>query len=204
MNLDNFYKHKTPDGFHTWCKECNRKQSSNWQKTNPKKHAKLKNRYYHDGRSTHWQKQNGINRRLNGKQKEWQQSNPDKCRYYSSKHSNKKHIMTTKEWEANKKYFIHRCAYCGLAIEDHWVQVRGNWQLGDFHKEHVIDDGRNDIKNCVPSCKSCNSEKHTSTLNQWYNPSNPKYTQERYYRIYIWMRYDYKKYIEPKKKNITR
>lgn len=131
----------------------------------------------------------------------WQRENPNKLQSYSVTRKNKKHIMINKEWEACKKYFIHRCAYCGLKIEEHWIVFRGNLKLGDFHREHVIEDGRNDIKNCVPSCKSCNSEKGQMTLNEWYNPSNPKYNRERYYKIYTWIRFDCKKYIQPKKKN---
>lgn len=133
-------------------------------------------------------------------QKKWLKENPDKARENTKKYSNKKHKISTSEWEACKKYFNHRCAYCGLAIEDHWVKITGNWQLGDFHKEHVIHDGRIDLKNCVPSCKSCNSSKHEDTLNHWYNPSNPRYSQERYHRIYLWIRYDCKAYIKSKKK----
>jgi len=70
----------------------------------------------------------------------------------------------------------------------------------DLHKEHLIDDGRNDLKNCVPSCKSCNSEKHIDTFNQWYNPSNPKYSREKYLKIYNWIRFECKKYIQKKKR----
>ncbi|RNB59424.1 hypothetical protein EDM57_04590 [Brevibacillus gelatini] len=73
----------------------------------------------------------------------------------------------------------------------------------DLHKEHVIHDGRNDLKNCVPSCRSCNSEKNTRTLNDWYNKNNPKYTYERYFRIYQWMRYDCLKFIKKKRKKKT-
>jgi hypothetical protein len=69
----------------------------------------------------------------------------------------------------------------------------------DLHKEHLIDCGRNDLKNCVPSCKSCNSEKHTDSLNNWYNSNNPKYTVEKYLKIYLWIRFECKKYIKRKR-----
>jgi hypothetical protein len=68
-----------------------------------------------------------------------------------------------------------------------------------LHEEHVIDIGRSDLKNCIPSCKSCNSKKHKSTLNQFYNETNPDYTYDRYYKIYQWLIFDYKNFIKPKR-----
>ena len=35
-----------------------------------------------------------------------------------------------------------------------------------------IDDGKNDLSNCIPSCESCNSSKNIKTLNNWYNHEN--------------------------------
>lgn len=76
----------------------------------------------------------------------------------------------------------------------------------DLHREHVDDDGSADLDNCVPSCQSCNSEKHTSTLDDWYNSSNYKFEQWRYDKIIKWITEDYKKYIEdkPAKRKYTR
>jgi hypothetical protein len=69
----------------------------------------------------------------------------------------------------------------------------------DFHKEHVIHEGKDNLSNCVPACQSCNDKKWKFTLNEWYNSSNPVYTYERYHKIYLWLRYDYKKYIQKRK-----
>jgi len=63
-----------------------------------------------------------------------------------------------------------------------------------------IDNGKNDLRNCVPSCYSCNSQKNKKTLNEFYNPENPNYTYEQYYKIYQWIRYDYKNHILPKRR----
>lgn len=156
----------------------------------------MKNEYYHSGKSTHWQKQSGIDRRLNGKTKEWRQANPEKCRGYVEKYSNhKKHKIATSEWEACKKYFNHRCAYCGLEIEEHWVNIRGEIKLGDFHKEHLDHNGSNDLSNCVPSCKSCNSEKHEKIFEEWYSKDNLKFSEERLDKINKWINNDYKHFI---------
>ena len=73
-------------------------------------------------------------------------------------------------------------------------------KLYDFHKEHVVDEGKNDLRNCIPSCNKCNSQKNTNSLNNWYNITNPNYTYERYCKIYQWIRYDHKKYIMPKRR----
>ena len=53
----------------------------------------------------------------------------------------------------------------------------------------------NDLSNCVPSCKQCNSQKHTDSLEEWYNEDNIKYSKRRFNRIHKWLDGDYKKYI---------
>jgi endonuclease I len=73
----------------------------------------------------------------------------------------------------------------------------------DLHKDHVIPDGRNDLKNCVPACHSCNSSKGDLSLNTWYNKNNPVYAYDRYIKIYKWIRFDCRKFIrkkQPKRK----
>jgi hypothetical protein len=113
---------------------------------------------------------------------------------YNKNRREKNHKITEKEWYNCKLYFNFRCAYCGKTWEDNFVETGK-----DLHKEHVIDEGRNDIKNCVPSCNTCNTQKNTKTLNEWYNTNNSIYSYERYLKIYQFMRYDYKKYIHKKK-----
>jgi NAD-dependent DNA ligase len=60
----------------------------------------------------------------------------------------------------------------------------------DFHKEHVEHNGNNDITNCVPSCKSCNSSKHVSDLEEWYTPDNSIYCEQRLIKIKHWLSQD--------------
>jgi len=126
-------------------------------------------------------------------------NNKDKTRGYTQKRKVKNHKISKKEWIACKLYFGNCCAYCGLPLNKHTRIYAGKIQKCDLNKEHVIDDGRNDIKNCIPSCGSCNFSKHKKTLNEFYNPTNKDYTYERYYKIYMWLRYDCKKYIQKKK-----
>lgn len=170
------------------CKRCVIGDTLKWMEDNPAKY--LKNRRRHDDKEERKERKKIINRNRaeSGKYLEWQQNNKDKVKVYSQKRwSNKKHNIPEKEWIRCKEYFDYLCAYCGMSEVNH--KKRYKQQL---HKEHVIHDGRDDIKNCVPSCKSCNGSKHVKTLNEWYNKMNPDYSYERYLKIYQWIRYDYK------------
>jgi len=136
--------------------------------------------------------------------KEWRKNHPEQLSIYNKKHTNKSHRISQKEWDCCKGYFKNQdgescCAYCALTEREN--KERYNQQL---HKEHVIHSGKDNLTNCVPSCKICNSEKHTASLNSWYNKSNHSYSRERYLKIYQWIRWDCKKYItkkRPKQKN---
>lgn len=65
----------------------------------------------------------------------------------------------------------------------------------DFCKDHYINDGANDLSNCIPLCKSCNGSKRSYDFDKFYNASNPDFVQERYNKILKWINEDYKKYI---------
>jgi len=53
-----------------------------------------------------------------------------------------------------------------------------------LHKEHVDDNGANDLSNCVPSCQSCNSTKNLKTLEEIIELKIiEKFTQEKYNKI---------------------
>jgi hypothetical protein len=112
--------------------------------------------------------------------------------------------MSKREWISCKSYFINEngawcCAYCGLPIEEHFKTYNGELKNVDFHKEHVIHNGADDLSNCIPSCQSCNCQKWEFQLEEWYNESNPNFTQERLNKIYKWLQFDYKLYIEEHK-----
>lgn len=167
------------------CKECVAKASMKWERDNPRRHREIVRRRD----SVEWRKERKriINRERaeSGKYLEWQRNNKDKIREYRVRYGSKKHVISEDEWVRCKDYFDFSCAYCGMSETTH--RKTFNQQL---HKEHVVHDGRDDIKNCVPSCKSCNGSKYNKPLNEWYNSSNPNYTRERYLKIYQWMRYD--------------
>lgn len=196
--LDFFYKQKinTKNGvgykLTSYCKECQKKQSNKWISGNRERHNETQLKYFRT--------EKGRNTRYPEKEKQrlrkWQIENPERIKGYSEKRSqNKTHNISTKEWEECKKYFNHRCAYCELKIECHFIQHRGKTILGDFHREHLIHDGENDLSNCVPSCKSCNSSKGESKFEEWHR-FNEDITLESKMKIYTWINYDYKKFKE--------
>jgi hypothetical protein len=184
------------------CKECVKEKSREIKFKN-KEHvheqykqyyAKDKQRYKDN--SKRWKKENPDKNKEYGKNFRESEDNKDKLKGYSEKRKVKNHKISNKEWKACKEYFNDSCAYCGIHISDHFNTYAGELKLFDFHREHVDDQGANDLSNCVPSCKSCNSEKHTSTLSDWYNLDNPKYSLEREAKIFKWLDSDYKLYIK--------
>jgi len=182
------YKYKLP------CKECSKKKQleysrnpdnmkiqkvrhAKWHKKNKDKEAENKRRLVGNN-PEHYKKYRQEYRRLN----------PDKMKgYREERAAHKSHSITKDEWELCKSYFDYSCAYCGLD------EMKAKEMYGNvLHREHVIHEGRNDLKNCVPSCKSCNSQKSMYTLNKWYNSNNPKYDYARYHKIYLWLKQDHK------------
>lgn len=207
-----YYKNKSnkEKGFQGECKECGRVRSlkrkwENIEDVNRKHAIWYSARLQNDPEFREKHRQRAQKARDRGYYRNYYQRPEVKARDYSGKRmKNKKHLITDVEWTNCKEYFDNRCAYCGLPIEEHLVKYRGVLKLQDLHKEHVVENGKNDLSNCVPSCQVCNSRKNIKSLNNWYNINNISYTYERYYKIYIWLRYDYKKYIKQKKikKNI--
>jgi hypothetical protein len=68
-----------------------------------------------------------------------------------------------------------------MKLEDH-----KNIYNQDLHKEHVIYDGANDLSNCVPSCKVCNSLKWQYELESWYKKQD-FYDEYKLQKIYDWV-----------------
>lgn len=200
-NEEYFYKIKTGDGLYPYCKTCHKQKSAKYIEENKEWYKEYQRKYYKNDPDI---KKNNYKR--------WRSNNEDHVKEYQSdyrksehgkeyyknhrikRNENKRHRITLKEWDACRLYFDYRCAYCGMTYEEHYEK-----EGQDLHKEHVIEGGKNDLRNCIPSCKSCNSTKHIYSLNTWYNKDNPRYSRERYLKIYYWLRYEHKKYLEKKK-----
>lgn len=180
------------------CKECTKKRSrahvtkpENWKK-NLENRRRRENR---DKENAYYRRRIAEDEELKEKyrnyRKEYRQKNKDKIKIYNA--NKESHKISKSEWNNCKKYFNYKCAYCG--IEEHRAKLIYNQY---FHKEHVIPDGRNDLKNCVPSCRQCNILKNRMSLNRWYNNKNPNYTYDRYRKIYEWLKFDCHKCLEQK------
>lgn len=223
--IEYFYMHnksKPEKGYQSECKVCAIKRSRENQLNNPERSKELKHKHYINNFDLWYEKRK--ERKENDLEKyqqdelTWRRKNKDKVRQHSLNHrQHKTHEITDNEWIACKEYFKDKdrdycCAYCGLKIQDHFRNYLDDIQYMDLHKEHVDDNGSNELENCVPSCQSCNSSKSEYKLEEWYNPNNDRrggevFSQERLDKIIKWVTEDYKQYVEDKPKlpySITR
>ncbi len=81
---------------------------------------------------------------------DYRRENPDRYRIYENNYRAKAgNPLMESQWEAIKKVYRYRCAYCGrkgkLLTQDHIIAVSKG--------------GVTEIGNIVPACKSCNSSK---------------------------------------------
>lgn len=180
----------------SWCKECQKERAKKYQKENWDKAKKAqsdwrsRNQEYARKRFKNWRDENIEH--INDYQSKYYENNKEKFKTYGVNRRNKNHNITKQEWKDCKEYFNNECAYCGLTYEQHKKLYKE-----DLHKEHVVYDGLDDLSNCVPACKNCNSQKWEFELDYWYNKENPVFTEERYTKIIKWTEEDYSKYIKP-------
>ena len=72
-----------------------------------------------------------------------------------------------------------KCAYCGKDLDIDSATI-----------DHILPKfkgGHNVKSNMLCSCSKCNRSKGSSLLEEWYNPSNLHYTEERLGKIKHWM-----------------
>ena len=173
-----FYKNdkNSIDGLHPRCKKCEiinareiqlrnhedyKAYLKQWKLDNPNYMPNYNKMYYAENTDKFYEK---LAR--------WQKENPERSNYYRQK--KRHHTINKEEWESCKNYFNHSCAYCGLPIDEHINRIKDGFRLEDLHREHVDDQGVNDLSNCVCSCKSCNSEKGSYGFDDWYCEDNHK------------------------------
>ena len=195
--LEYFYYHEknTTDYLHPNCKKCGVIKADIWKKDNPEKYkeimikveAKPSRKRDNRGRAT--------KQRLAGKQKIWQRNNPEKLKQYTLNH--RQHDITESEWRSCLKVFNNTCAYCGLPYEQHIVQRNGKYIVMNLHKDHVDHEGYNDLRNAIPSCRSCNDKKWAFPMEEWYREQE-YFTEDRLNFINWWVNEGYKEYIENK------
>jgi hypothetical protein len=214
MNGGNFGINRgNKDGFNELCKKCQKEINHRNYINNREDRLRKSNEYKKDHKEL-YQIYNRIHHqeqkeRLNARTKTWHDKNREYVsewikdwrktehgRTIANMHSrnrqqNKTHKISKKEYENCKDYFDDSCAYCGMPEELH--KELFNQQL---HKDHADPNGSNDLSNCIPSCKICNSEKHDSKWDEWYTPNNKHYEEEKYNKIEQWLNEEYKKYIK--------
>lgn len=199
--IEYFYmrnKSKPERGFNSECKECSREKAKNYQRGCKEEQKERFNEWYLKNQKRNYER--GCKWKENNKEyyteihKQWLNDNKDKVKEYNEKRLHKKHKINKNEWKYCKEYFYNSCAYCGLSELEHRRLYKE-----DLHREHVDHEGANDLSNCVPACKKCNSSKHKAILEEWYNINNPNFTDERYNKIMKWINEDYKQYIQPPK-----
>jgi len=191
-------KNKPERGFSSECKKCVIIRSDKIQKDNPERTKYYKDSHYYKNIDIWVDRQRIYNKEHAGqiaaKEKEWAKNNPDKMKKYAKNRYHKNHDISDKEWIACQEYFNYTCAYCGKTLEQQYEQNKHQ-----FHKEHVDHEGHNDIRNCVPACTNCNSTKKEKTIEYLFNINIiPTFTQDKYEKINLWCKEDYKQYIEEK------
>lgn len=179
-------KSKPEKGFKAECKKCSIAASGKHQKDNPEQYYwyKRKNQLGEQWKINNRECQRRL--RQSGKKREYFRNNTDKTKIYNSNRKLKNHKINISEWIACKEYFENACAYCGLTENEHKEMY--NEQL---HKEHVINNGEDNLSNCVPACKVCNSSKWKFNLENWHR-EQLFFTEERLKKIYEWLNDDYK------------
>lgn len=181
--------------FSSKCIKCNKENAKNRILNNRDSH--LKSLKINNARPETKEKVRvcGIRYRSGEKYGVWKDENAYRFKIYSGRH--RIHDITESEWRSCLNVFANTCAYCGLPIEQHIVKRNGKYIIMKFHKEHVDDDGYNDLRNAVPACRHCNSSKHTSSLEDWYL-KDKSFSIDRYIKILWWTNEEYKEYIEEK------
>jgi len=199
--LEYFYSNKISktDGLNTWCKRCSSKKAQQNQNSDPLRYMGYRLKY---------QKTEKGNKVLQSELKilrdagyfdEYYADHPIQHKGYREKRKVKEYDINEKEWRYCRDYFKNEqgewcCAYCGLPASQHYIIHNKKRMLGNFHKEHAIDKGANDLRNCVPSCVSCNSRKHNSDFGDWYKEGNPIFDINKLNKILKWLNEDWKQF----------
>lgn len=176
-----FYWDSKNSIYYAKCKQCHKIVKENWRKSHLDKQASYQSKYYWNNpeRSKAWIKAYRQTDKYKQWFKLWRKENIIKL---YKKHNARMNFMRSLEysfsleqWEECKKYFNHRCAYCGDEVKltkDHYIPVVLG---GIFTKDNII-----------PACITCNKSKQQKIFDEWY-PKQSFYNEDRLNRIKIYL-----------------
>lgn len=82
--------------------------------------------------------------------------------------------LTKEQRETLKQKYEGHCAYCGEVLGDRWdadhfIAVRRNWVVKNGKNVYTdCENPENDtIENMMPSCKPCNNDKSSLSIEAW-------------------------------------
>lgn len=202
--LEYFYlknKSKPKMGFSPACRKCSTKASVDRYAKNPEPIREYANTYRAENIDKcindikQWRADPQNHNKKREYEIEYYNKYPEKHKLYNQNH--RIHDITEAEWRSCLKVFNNECAYCGLPQDKHIIIRNGQYIKMVFHKEHVDDDGYNDLRNAIPSCRYCNSHKHKFEMEEWYKQQK-FFNEVRYNKIIWWTTEGYKDYIDDK------
>ena len=165
------------DGLVNDCKECVKKRTQKHYKKNREEKREYNKKYYHDNREYHaeYYHDNREEKLEYGRShykenreyysefmKKYHLENPEAIRFNNQRRKARMaelpHTLTVEEWDETLEYFNNECAYCGDSESG----------LAQEHVIPVSKGGPYTQENIIPACKSCNSSKHVTELEEWY------------------------------------
>lgn len=194
--FENFYHNKKTNRLYPECKECGKEKARINQKANPERTKQT----YHD---IYYRNKERTKHRYQARRDSHKEENKDYTKYWQSKEENKDklksynknhrdHDITKEEWNKCLEVFNFKCAYCGITEEESRKVYEER-----LHKDHIDYNGYNDLRNAAPACKSCNSKKHQSDMEEWFREQE-FFTEEKLEFIKWWIGEGYRDYIEDK------
>lgn len=173
------YHRRATGELHSRCKACLNVQRAAWRHANPDKqraasaawrtaHPEQVKTTLAAWRAAHpdWYRLPNANYRSSHPDRQksdnaaWRAANPGRMRAHKVRRRQRIELAdghyTGAEWEALKARYGYRCLMCGRTEPD--------IKLTLDHVVPVSKGGTNDISNGQPLCVSCNSRKHTQTL----------------------------------------
>jgi 5-methylcytosine-specific restriction endonuclease McrA len=184
-SLDNFNKRSDRiDQYSSWCKQCQKDASGHrgsrkgyfdqrrrtqehkdyqakWQRENKSRLEAYRKKYALDNKERkrlydiEYRKKN--RNRLDTTIKIWHDAHPESRKVsFHNRRAREKSVggkISKKEWRDLCIFYNNQCVSCG-----------NNGKLTLDHVRPLVSGGENTIQNAQPLCKSCNSVKHTKTI----------------------------------------